>query len=419
MRLDKVTAHGWLLLLITAVGCGTAAGQNASAPATGSPEQQKAVADLMRQHSYRIDLRDGKLAGPGADFLLQRAAKSQFVIFGEEHGVREFPKFLTALFRALHQQDGFNHLAIESDPVSAHVASIAPLRGNADALATYARKYPNAFTFPTDQELRMIADIGKISTGRTDAVWGLDQSFGVLHALDRIRSLPGFRPTEAFSALHSEAVKSDSTRLTDDSTHFMENVKPGDLEHLRDELQPAPGSETAFILDNLISSAQIYGYYRAAQYYDNGYVREEQMKQLFLRQYRLARSAGENEPKVIAKLGHWHTFRGVGPSHLQTLGDFLTEFATANGNDSITIGVYLRGAWRDVATQKGLEAIAAATDPAAWTIIDFRSMRSQLSSARLGKLDPNLANHIYGFDAALVIGGATPGTTTEIDNPTH
>lgn len=45
----------------------------------------------------------------------------------------------------------------------------------------------------------MFADIGGFSTGRADAIWGLDQSFGVLHALDRLETLPGFRATPKYS----------------------------------------------------------------------------------------------------------------------------------------------------------------------------------------------------------------------------
>ena len=134
------------------------------------------------------------------------------------------------------------------------------------------------------------------------------------------------------------------------------------------------------------------------------------MKRLFLREYRAAEAQGERNPKVLVKLGHWHVFRGYGPSHLQTLGNFVTEFAIANGAEAFSIGVYLRGTWRDVKTQKGLEPIALGTDSAAWTIIDFRSLRPAVAGGRFGPSNPKLLANIYGFDAALVLGGASPGT---------
>ena len=70
------------------------------------------------------------------------------------------------------------------------VASVAPVRGRTDSIVAYARRYPHAFTFMSDQELAMIADVGRIATGRGNPLWGLDQAFGVTHALDRLAVLP-------------------------------------------------------------------------------------------------------------------------------------------------------------------------------------------------------------------------------------
>jgi hypothetical protein len=398
-----------LILVLTLL----ATGQEKPRFATDSEEQQKALALAMRQNCYTLSLANGKLEGPGMEFLAQNVRNAQFVVFGEEHSVKEFPQFLAALFSVLHKQDDYNYLALESDPVSAHLASWPPLRGDLEALSRYAARYPNAFTFPTDQELEMMAKVGRISGGRADPIWGLDQSFGVLHGLDRLRVLPGFHSTPKFEELHEQAEKLDRTR-PGNGRDFMETVNLADLQELRRQMDPPEGSEAAFILDNLISSSRIYGHYFQNERYANGSEREEQMKRLFLRLYRTAEIAGEPRPKVLAKLGHWHVFRGLGPSHLQTLGNFLTEFATANGMQSFTLGVYLRGQWRDVAQQQGLEPIALATDPLAWTIIDFRALRPAITAGRFGTLDANLLMHIYGFDAALVLGSASEGTYTRL-----
>lgn len=421
MKLSLCGAGAILLLLFT---LGRAAQQPAKY-ATDSPEQQQAIAEAMKQHTYSISLRDRVLSGTGMDFLVQNTTNAQFVLFGEEHNVKELPEFLEAYFRYLHQEGNFNYLAIESDPLSAHLASIQPLRGNEAALNEYAAEYPNAFTFATDQELRMILAATRVSDGPVDAVWGLDQSFGVLHALDRLSALPGFHPTPKFEGLHKNAEQRDSKRFGKDVPHYMsEVVRLEDLEELRKEQAPAEGSEAQFILDNLVSSSKIYGYQlRGARGeptgYASGYMREEQMKQLFLREYRGAEARGEHNPKVLLKLGHWHSRRGSGPSYLQTLGNFVTEFATANGTQAFTVGVYLRGPWRDVAAQDGMKPIALATDPAKWSIIDFRSVRPVVAGSRLGGINPNLLSHLYGFDAALVIGPATPATYTILQQGRH
>ena len=414
----RLLAPAAAVFLVIATAVGLSAQQKPNF-ATDSEEQYRALAEAMKHVGYAISLQDGVLLGPGMQFLVRSSENSQFVLFGEEHNVKEFPEFLTALFAFLHQNHNFNYLALESDPVSAHVASLAPLRGDAQALAEYTKKYPNALTFRTDQELRMLADVGRLSTGRSDAIWGLDQSFGVLHALDRLALLPGFRTAPKFEELHRQAEQLDSSRLQEHS-HYIEDLNLVDLEELRRQMAAPEESEAKFILDNLVSSSQIYGFYRRAQAgeftgYSNGFVREEQMKHLFMREYRAAEALGERNPKVLVKLGHWHVFRGQGPSHLQTLGNFVTEFATANGTEAFSVGVYLRGAWRDVKTQKGLDPIALATAPSAWTIIDFRSLRPPVAAGQFGTLNSKLLAHIYGFDAALVLGGASSGTDSLFD----
>lgn len=382
---------------------------------TDSREQWRALADALRHGSYPLVLHAGKLTGPGMEFLARKSDQAQFVLFGEEHYVKEFPEFLSALFVFLHEKRNFNYLALESDPVSAHVSSLPPLRGNLKVLGEYARRYPNAFTFPTDQELQLIATAGKVSTTRADPVWGLDQSFGVLHALDRLAMLPAARATPKFQELHKQAETQDLRRPNGDQRDYMESVNLSDLEALRDQTAAPEGSEARFILDNLVSSSEIYGYYQRAQTgeltgYANGFEREQLMKRLFLREYRAAEAQGERHPKVLIKMGHWHIYRGVGPSHLQTLGNFATEFAFANGCDAFTVAVFLRGSWRDVSHQEGMVPIAMATDPAAWTVLDFSALRPAVGAGKFGALEAHLLSYVYGFDAALVIGNATEGT---------
>jgi len=402
--------------MLVAVRCAPA--QQEPQLATGSDEQQQAIAEALRKHSLTFRMEDGVLRGPGADFLEKESGKAQFVLFGEEHYVKEFPLFLSALFSILHREDGFNYLAVESDPISAHLTSNAPLRGDLKAIGAYAAEYPNAFTFPTDQELQMFADVGRTAAGKADAIWGLDQSFGALHALDRLKELPGFRSTAKFAELHAQAQQMDAARFASDERHYMGRVsKPGDWEELRRELKPAVGSEAEFILNNLVNSSRIYGFYWSGQRYRNGSEREQQMKDLFTREYRAAQREGEQTPKVMIKMGHYHIFRGLGPTNIQTLGNFVSELATFNGTESFALGVYLRGPWRDVENSrwKGLRPIGLATDAALWTIIDFRGLRPEVSSGKFGTLDPELLRAIYGFDAALVIGGAAQGTETFLE----
>ena len=79
------------------------------------PAEQAAieVESLLQQYSHPIAIEDGALRGPGAAFLASAAAGTQFVALGEAHNNREIPQFATALFRLLHEREGFEFLILE------------------------------------------------------------------------------------------------------------------------------------------------------------------------------------------------------------------------------------------------------------------------------------------------------------------
>lgn len=71
--------------------------------------------------------------------------------------------------------------------------------------------------------------------------------------------------------------------------------------------------------------------------YENSREREHSMKRVFMERYREAQEAGDHLPRVIAKMGHWHLFRGIYRGNVPTFGNFLSEFAISNGMDSFLI----------------------------------------------------------------------------------
>lgn len=104
------------------------AAQQQTAFATDSAEQRAAIAAAMKEHSYSISLQNGALAGPGMDFIARNAASAQFVLFGEEHNMKEFPGVMTALFTFLHQQDNFNYFAFESVALIFSIFAVMKIR---------------------------------------------------------------------------------------------------------------------------------------------------------------------------------------------------------------------------------------------------------------------------------------------------
>jgi hypothetical protein len=160
--------------------------------ATAALADEPTLTSLSEANRYALTLDRNSISGPGVDFLLRSAAAAQFVAIAEEHNVAELAQFTSALFRLLHEREGFNYFADEQDPWMCHAVSRSPTRGNFERIAALHRKYPNAFTFQGDEEMAMLADIGRLSTAKSDPIWGLDQVFGALHILE---SLPARQQT--------------------------------------------------------------------------------------------------------------------------------------------------------------------------------------------------------------------------------
>lgn len=64
---------------------------------------------------------------------------------GEAHNNREIPAFTTALFRLLHEHEGFEFLILEQDPVMMERVSRPPAKGALQAIQSLARQYLKPF----------------------------------------------------------------------------------------------------------------------------------------------------------------------------------------------------------------------------------------------------------------------------------
>lgn len=392
------------VVLLTLVGPARSAAQDSTA---------RLLDSIVTANSHMLRLDHGALSGDGATFLLNAAAQAQFLAIGEQHNAEEVPTLVAALFHAL-QGAGYDYLADEQDPVALQWVSTLTGAGVADSVAAYAHRYPHAFTFMSDQELALLADIDRASTGKGNHLWGCDQSFGATHALDRlIPLLPAGDARTTAVRLRDWAAAKERVRDLQ-HYHFMAmEPKSDSLALLVRLVDAAPGSEADFLLQSLVVSDRVYRNYREAHYYDNGLEREEYMKRRFLDEYRRALAADGHLPRVILKFGHWHVFRGEGPSNLQTLGDFASQFAIANDSRSFHVAIFPDnepGGYGDLRTWPDHTPLrlAVAASPARWTIVDLRPLRAAYGRVTAG-MTPDERDQfrrwVFGFDAALFIGG--------------
>jgi hypothetical protein len=378
---------------------------------------------LLRAHRYELRLQDGRLSGPGAAFLQREARGTQFIALGEPHNNRDVPAFTTALFRMLAEQHGYNYLAVESGSAMVTPLGRVPRAGHADSVRAYVQRYPNGLQFASDQEIEMLAAVGAISRAGSTRIWGVDQEFGGLHALERLIALAQTPAARALAErVAGRAREYDAQRYPSGNVRYISRMaKAADFDSLAQAFQAQPGSEAAYLISGLQTSHRIYQNNIFARERMSGYAsnheREELMKTRFLEFYREAQRAGDALPRVLLKLGHWHILRGINWGSQYSLGDFVTNFARANDQKSLIIGMWINNASGDYGVLEQYADYAplsrAAEAASGWVLLDLRPLRPFAHAGRL-PLNGEQKRIIFGFDLALLISNSSRATTQVI-----
>jgi len=376
---------------------------------------------LVKSNRYVVTVENGTLAGDGREFLLEASAGAQFVGIAEEHNLAELNEFTGALFEALNQAHGFQHLVLETGEVAASILTDDTRRGDLDQITEFVSTYPKAATFATDQEFELIARVSRLSSA-SRPVWGVDQEFGGLHILHRLVELaPSDAARNHLDSLIVAATHSESSRSADGD--FIKNLdhRP-ELEQLRKFFSAEPEGEATRLVETLLISNEIYGYYKRAADgevvgYWNNQVREQHMKSQFMKHYRMAAASADSLPRGILKLGHWHIFRGVYRAEIPTFGNFVTEFATSNGMDTFflwTVVFNSRDEWRGANSDS---VFAPYAERGGLAILDLRPLRPLLYADLISGVPSSVRELIfYGTDALLLLDGAGDGDYTRVNS---
>lgn len=303
------------------------------------PAQADEFARLYHEQARPIRLENGALDGPGAEFLRTATRDAQFVALGEDHDLHDIPPLTTALFRMLQAEHGFEYFATEQDPLSMEWISIEPQRGRTQAPVDWASRYPHGYSFVSDQELAMLGEIAARSRGNHHPIWGAEQAMGVSHYLDELLTLVEDPAVlTAIKALRDRAWVHEAGRKPVDGRRFIvtDRAKRAELLAIRQALSPREGSRVAFLLDAVLLSDEIYGYYVRAEEGEvvglwNNWVREDWMKQRFSHHYRLAEAVDQSPPKCCSSTvaGTSCAVRGCGPNSPRPPADNCTDLCSA------------------------------------------------------------------------------------------
>ena len=380
---------------------------------------------LLDANTYSVALKDGALIGPGADLLFAAAEGTQFVALGEEHYNFHIPAISTAIFSELHSRYAYQYFMTEQDPVTMEVFSTAPVRGDAEKIGALAAEYPMGVTFNSKQELKMLADIGMVSD-IDDVIWGCDQASGVTHILDQLLNEDlNESALEAVRVARKTSAQKEAVRDYEKG-HYIFDADTRDFEQLRIDVGAESGSRAEWLLDVLINSSRIFGFYKNGNndvlpgYYENNRFREEHLKDLCLAKYRAAEAAAPM-PRALMKFGSWHLYEGLSPTRIHAIGDFFSNVARFNGQEFLSIHFTSRPDDPEEAMSEigFIWPFVRDLDPGEFAVIDLRPFRSYPNRVLVEKTsgDEWLETHkesyrrlVYGYDLIFFVGSTKEAT---------
>ncbi|MES2723612.1 MAG: hypothetical protein V4656_10720 [Pseudomonadota bacterium] len=397
-----------LLLALAALTLAT------SAAAQAPPVDTRA---LLAANSRPFTYADGKLAGPGADFLFGQLKDSQFVFIGESHHDHETPIFAGALYGRLQAELGYRYLAVEQDPLA--IEAVNSYRGDLGKIAALAKRYPTHIGFAADQDLVFLAQASRSARPGDPTVWGLEQAQGVAPYLEELLPLaPNAAVKATTQALLDEARRKETRTSQGAFLHDDATTLPR-LEALKAAYGAKPGSRAEVLLTGLVTSARIYSYNRRANAGErvglyNNTEREALFKRAFMGRYRQVASA-KSLPKVMFKFGSWHGYRGRSPGGAFTIANFAHEFAIANGREAYGIVVVPTGGYEADVTEAGpwMKALFPDGPPKSPVILDLRGIHpwSRVFANQV-PVDQQAAlrDYILAHDAVVVLPGSAKAT---------
>jgi len=385
-------------------------------PTLASSEDE--LAALINDHIYEMSFADGRLSGPGADWLLQKAADAQFFMLGEQHATADIALLSTALYRQLNGL-GYTHAAIEVGPWSTRIAE--HMLRDGDAFERYVTQDDQILTFPFlffKEEVAFARTVIGLSESGSDVLWGVDQEFvaGARPLLDRLASL-------ARTQTEKQAV-ADAKALAATNLMLLGRGDDADWQPLIDAFAESESVEARHLINDIVISRRIYAPFtgRGGSVYSANEERERYMKTWFLTHLERERGAGGKHPKVFLKFGANHVAYGHSPTHVITLGTFVNELAWTHGQRVFNVHLDCKGGLsRDPLSGEASpcesyflgpdSSLGAYLHDDRITLIDLASLRR--TSKMWNGFDDKSKQLIWAYDAILVIPDTRAATVVE------
>lgn len=372
-----------------------------------------------------LEIKDGKLAGAGAEMIRGELAKAQFILFGEEHGFADSPIILRAIAREARPL-GFKYHVVEVGPLSARMIRETLARDGTEGLHKQVREVPLGIPFLCLKDDAELASdfLGEDSKG-TPFLWGVDQEF-IGSPQFHLKRLVEIAPDEAARAAATKvlAEEKDAADKADQKKFLMTSFRDADFDALASAFK---GQQEALnIIAELRESAAIYQLWGAGRNYENNARRARLLAKNFLAAYK---SAADPQPKILFKMGTEHV--GLGTTSVNTidLGTLTTSIARANGQTALRIAFLPMGGniagfspkpgnpvsvqpYESQEAKEFFEAIglkATVLPKEGWAVMPLEPVRQTLDNKGINALKPFSRFVLLGYDYLITTAEAKPG----------
>lgn len=331
------------------------------------------LAELARTHQFPLQLRDGSLAGAGAERLLAEARTADLLMLGENHGVADIADLALALYRqgAASQP---RRLVTEIGPASAvFVEEMARAGTLRDFLARGVNLHALPF-FGWAEEMPLIDAAVAAHPGST-AIWGLDQEFIAAAPL----LLPRLSALASTDAQHAAVASARRWSLVNPFLIGVGNGRP--LQGLAEAF--AGAGEAARLADDLVLSHRIYRAQMGGEAQWSNQRREALLMENFLAH--VAGSDARPAPMFL-KFGAFHLFGGRSPTVPEGFGLAISEWAERQGLSTLNIfadcdggtmrdGLFGREVPCEPFLAAGADGFQQLRLEGAWSLFDLRPLR--------------------------------------------
>jgi hypothetical protein len=377
--------------------------------------------------SLPLEIKEGKLAGPGAEVIRAELAKAQFILFGEDHGFADSPIALRAIAREARPL-GFKYHVVEVGPLSTAMIREKLAHDGIPGLHQLVHEVPLGIPFLSLKDDAELASdfLGHDSKGKP-YLWGIDQEF-IGSPPFHLKRLVEIAPNESARAAAGKllAEEKDAAEKGAQDKFLLTRFHEADFAALY--VQFKGQAEAQNIIAELKESAVVYQLWMSGHNYENNARRARLLAKNFLANYK---SAAETQPRIVFKMGLEHVALGTTTINTIDIGTLATSIARVNGQTALRIAflptgghntafapkpgnpasvqVYDSAETKEFFAAIGLDAAALPKD--SWTLVPLEPIRQSLDTKGIDALKPFSRFTLLGYDYVITTPDAKAGVS--------